>query len=280
MSPTTGPDAATIESLKTFHDELYGEMEKASDRAVVVIAAAGLDILLGLIISSATIEEVTLKKLTDSNAPFATFSNKILACYGLGLISREEFLEANLIRKIRNDFAHSLGASSLSTEPHASRCRDLKLCDRSLAPPRGTVPFVKDPESGLPLRIGSDLQIPEGVEVPRVPVEMTDASDPRQRLMHSTFALFECLQSRWASTECPESPTEFSEGGPRAMLADMLDQSIRKTEEMLKDSDGLGIDVKDGLSESVKNLRYVRDLSRNADAVVRWNRRQGAGTDI
>jgi DNA-binding MltR family transcriptional regulator len=49
----------------------------------------------------------TLKKLTTGYGPLSTFSAKIDIAYGMKLISREHRSDANLIRQIRNVFAHA-----------------------------------------------------------------------------------------------------------------------------------------------------------------------------
>jgi hypothetical protein len=52
------------------------------------------------------------KSLSDGfNAPLGTLSSRIAACHAMGLISDEEYRECELIRKIRNEFAHKMKMS-------------------------------------------------------------------------------------------------------------------------------------------------------------------------
>lgn len=266
--------AVDITDLMAFHQELYAEMQNASDRAIVVIAAAGLDTLLGAIVSSATINDIPLKEVTQSDAPFSTFSNKTLACYSLGLISHGEYRELNLIRKIRNEFAHTLSASSLAGEPHVARCRELVFCEQSLTTPGGQVPLAKDPISGDVLLVGEDRQIPDGADVRRVQIGMVDSNDPRERFIHSTLALFESLQSRWLTIQTPTSPPEFSDRGARKVLSDLMDEIIARSENAIAKAEQLGIETAE-VEKGVQPIRLARDLVRNADAVIDWNLRQG-----
>lgn len=59
--------------------------------------------------------------------PLSTFSSKIKFAYVLGLIIPEAYHDLNLIRKIRNDFAHDRRAKSFTEPEIASRCQSLKL---------------------------------------------------------------------------------------------------------------------------------------------------------
>jgi DNA-binding MltR family transcriptional regulator len=65
------------------------------------------------------------KLLDDPNAPLGTFSSRLEACYALGLIDNYEHSEINLLRKVRNDFAHSKHGISFKTERIAGLCSTL-----------------------------------------------------------------------------------------------------------------------------------------------------------
>ena len=57
------------------------------------------------------------RKLFKLNGPFSSFSSKILVAYSLGWIHSDVFHDINLIREIRNRFAHDLhGVNLESTE--------------------------------------------------------------------------------------------------------------------------------------------------------------------
>lgn len=64
------------------------------------------------------------KLLTGFNAPIGTLSARIEMAAALGLISEQERHDATLIRKIRNDFAHSLQVS-FESEHIEHRCAAL-----------------------------------------------------------------------------------------------------------------------------------------------------------
>lgn len=51
---------------------------------------------------------------------------RIEACYALGLISDREHHDLDLLRKIRNDFAHDIH-TSFDSQPVIDRCAQLKM---------------------------------------------------------------------------------------------------------------------------------------------------------
>ncbi len=51
--------------------------------------------------------KATADLLEGFNAPLGTFSARIKTCYALGLLTETQFQDLELMRKIRNEFAHS-----------------------------------------------------------------------------------------------------------------------------------------------------------------------------
>ena len=64
------------------------------------------------------------------NAPLGTFSARIAACHAMGLISEAEFKNCELIRKIRNEFAHKI-KMSFNDNRVRSLCSSLTLSAKS-----------------------------------------------------------------------------------------------------------------------------------------------------
>ncbi len=98
-----------------------------------MLSASLLDDQLGQLLGAYLIDNKASKALLDGfNAPFGTFSSKIYGCSALGLISPDEEHDIQLIRKIRNDFAHQLGVS-FQTKEIADRCEAFKHSAREYA---------------------------------------------------------------------------------------------------------------------------------------------------
>jgi len=97
-----------LKDFMTFLEHLNQE----SERGQVLISASMLDDLLMKTLQAFLIKgRIADKLLTGFNAPLGTFSARIEATHSMGLISDEERHDAIVIRKIRNEFAHTLTAS-------------------------------------------------------------------------------------------------------------------------------------------------------------------------
>ena len=78
----------------------------------MLISASMLDDLLMKTLQAFLIKGQSADKLlTGFNAPLGTFSARIEATHAMGLIGDEENHDATVIRKIRNEFAHTLTTS-------------------------------------------------------------------------------------------------------------------------------------------------------------------------
>ncbi len=126
-----GVDAADLEAFLKEHPELrveysiLSQISTESPRGMVLVAAAELDrLLLDLMKSFLRPGAGQNALLSDKNAPLATFSGKIAAAHALNLISDQEFKELNIIRRIRNDFAHEANVS-FESQSVKSRVREL-----------------------------------------------------------------------------------------------------------------------------------------------------------
>ncbi|MCC7596730.1 transcriptional regulator [Janthinobacterium sp. FW305-129] len=51
--------------------------------------------------------DATTQLVEGFNAPLGTFSSRIKAAYSIGLITKEQFQDLEILRKIRNEFAHN-----------------------------------------------------------------------------------------------------------------------------------------------------------------------------
>jgi mannitol operon repressor len=92
-----------IEELTEFLN-LFG---KENDRGTALLAGSILEDLLGDILQSFLIDDkVTVDLLNEPNSPLNTFYSKARMSFASGLIDQEEYDEINIIRNIRNEFAH------------------------------------------------------------------------------------------------------------------------------------------------------------------------------
>jgi DNA-binding MltR family transcriptional regulator len=83
------------------------DLQKETDRGAALIGAAFLDNVLESMLRAYFVDDKkVVNELLNSNNLLGTLSVKGKLAYCLGLIGRENYRDINVIRKIRNEFAH------------------------------------------------------------------------------------------------------------------------------------------------------------------------------
>lgn len=78
------------------------------DRGLVLSLAAFAEDTLGRLLIAYLREEKQAKELVEGfNAPLGTFSARIKVAFSLGLLHREQYDNLEILRRIRNSFAHN-----------------------------------------------------------------------------------------------------------------------------------------------------------------------------
>lgn len=108
-------------------DAALDEFAEGPDRVSGVLAAAMVDNTLRDGITSA-LEDATeeIELFHKEGAPFGTFKQKIVAARALGLISPDLAEDLDLIRDVRNQFAHALLPLTFEDEYIAKKCASLR----------------------------------------------------------------------------------------------------------------------------------------------------------
>lgn len=102
---------------------------KETDRGAALMAASYLEELLEKLLIKFFINDNGLtNKLLNGYGGLSSFSSKIDLAFLLGLISKKTQNNLHLIRKIRNEFAHSADFIGFSKSSINNRCNELK-CD-------------------------------------------------------------------------------------------------------------------------------------------------------
>jgi len=87
---------------------LMRSLDKLDDRGLVLSLAAFAEEILGALLKAFFVPSDAATQLLEGfNAPLGTFSARIKAAYALGLVTKDQFLDLERLRKVRNDFAHS-----------------------------------------------------------------------------------------------------------------------------------------------------------------------------
>lgn len=110
--------------LKDFSAFLH-EFQSETDRGAALVGAALIDQKLADSLRSFMVDGKTAGELlNDGTAFLGTLSARTKACHALGLIDDYELSECDVIRKVRNEFAHRVHGTTFG-DPKISR-----LCDR------------------------------------------------------------------------------------------------------------------------------------------------------
>ena len=112
-------------------EAFYEELQSESPRAAAIISGAFLDSLLRDLIASFMIEnDKAVDELLGSDknleTPLSSFGARIKTAYCLGLISKLEYHDLNLVKKVRNRFAHKLHGYTFKNEEIQGFCCKLQ----------------------------------------------------------------------------------------------------------------------------------------------------------
>ena len=110
---------------------------KESDRGCVLVGAAVLDEALEqLLRAQMPMEKRLIKEIVDPlfkhPGPFSSFWSRIRTGYALGYLSAETFHDLEVIREVRNRFAHQYGPADLQEATITVLIGSLKAADAGL----------------------------------------------------------------------------------------------------------------------------------------------------
>ncbi len=113
------------EDIKYFSSFLK-EFQEETDRGAALVGAALIDERLERLLYAHFVECKQSKELMDgSNAPLGTLSARVKLAYCLGLITELEYKEMEVIRKVRNEFAHKVHGLTFKNQKVHDLCQNL-----------------------------------------------------------------------------------------------------------------------------------------------------------
>ncbi|MGH2639103.1 MAG: hypothetical protein ACRDF4_07480, partial [Rhabdochlamydiaceae bacterium] len=120
---------AKRDDYQAFFDECFNNAMPGpnGDRAMAILGAAFLDERLYHLLDNFMLEDSSSKELLKRD--ILDFGSRIELSYALGLIGPEMKLDLNLVRKIRNSFAHDLHGRCFEDSDIKERCAKLRACD-------------------------------------------------------------------------------------------------------------------------------------------------------
>ena len=130
-------DIADESGLEKFRLEEFIDFRKSLiqeyDRGCALMAAAFIEDKLEKLLESYFIEnEKVCKQLLKANGALATFSSKIDLTFLLGLIPKNVFNDLHILRKIRNEFAHTASEISFKKSSIKDRTKALSTLSKKL----------------------------------------------------------------------------------------------------------------------------------------------------
>lgn len=115
-----------LEEDSKYFSEFLAEFQKESDRGTALVGAALLGARLERILRNHFITGKSANELLNGgSAPLASFSARIKCCHALGLITDNEKQDIDIIRAIRNAFAHQEHGLSFESSKIAGLCSSL-----------------------------------------------------------------------------------------------------------------------------------------------------------
>jgi hypothetical protein len=109
-------------------DTVLWEINEGPDRSVAIVWSSLLEDALRTAMTRAMNQDLTKKALEDifENYPLVTFSARISLAYAFKIINKVQRDDLNVIRGIRNEFAHNFAISSFGDKNISSRCMSLQ----------------------------------------------------------------------------------------------------------------------------------------------------------
>lgn len=106
--------------------ELRDNLSKESDRGLALMAAAYIDDRLEVLLKAYFVDDKKIiKRMFDFTGSLGNFSSRLDIACSLGLIAKNIYNDCNIIKKIRNDFAHVSKPMTFNDEPIHSKCLTL-----------------------------------------------------------------------------------------------------------------------------------------------------------
>lgn len=129
MPPRDHFEGASFEQI----EELFHELHNVSDRVTAITCAAFLDDMLGAALLDRFVKLGATWKdriFNSPNAPLSSFYSKAVTGYALGLFGALTYGDLDIIRHVRNQFAHTATPVQFKDEGIAQLCSKLTTPNR------------------------------------------------------------------------------------------------------------------------------------------------------
>ena len=151
MAAKKGEKEFPLLNLDSWLEDFEKEFAQNTDRGAVIVSATILAELLRMTLETFMVQEDVVDDLFGPYKPLSTFSARVQIAFALGLISDQEHNYLEIIRGIRNQFAHTAGALSFENQSISDRCQNLQLPKGVYIPYKMYLPSAGHPEGKVEL---------------------------------------------------------------------------------------------------------------------------------
>jgi DNA-binding MltR family transcriptional regulator len=117
-----------VEELSADSARFVRDLQRETDRGVALAGAAFVADALRALINAAFVNDIEIaERLLDGERPLGTMSARIDIAYALGLIGPDMRRQANILRQIRNSFAHEHQPADLAAPGLKSAVDGLRI---------------------------------------------------------------------------------------------------------------------------------------------------------
>ena len=138
------------------YNDMVGVYHGESDRSAAILASSVLESFLGDVMRDFLAPDDAVEALLSGYGPLATFSARIEFAYVLGLVTPDVRRDFNLIRKVRNHFAHHPAAVSFADAPIRDWCAALSMA-QPMQKDDGTMHQEENPRHQFLFTIAMDM---------------------------------------------------------------------------------------------------------------------------
>jgi len=115
-----------LHDLSADTKRIVNDLQLEEDRGAVLVGVAFLDDVLDALLRAVLIDDSrTVDKLLKYPGPVCTFAARCDLAYSMGLLNAKMYSDLRIMRKIRNEFAHSHRPVRFTQAKIENRCREL-----------------------------------------------------------------------------------------------------------------------------------------------------------
>jgi hypothetical protein len=127
------------------YNDFVGRFHEESDRAAAVLAGGYLDAFLEDALRSTFVSIARVDALFEGQGALRSFASKIALAAAMGIVTEPLARDLDIIRKVRNHFAHHIWDASFEAPPVSQWCKAIGIVDSAVDEKTGARVVDKSP---------------------------------------------------------------------------------------------------------------------------------------